>query len=1062
MMHPMRKPDKPKPAGAYRGALFAALLIGFPLSNVLVLFTTQLAPGLFGGSALSEKGGSAVEPPLPVPTPHDPAAAAAGGAGVPSVVEGGADGGTPAPAQQAAAKAEWPRLRELVQKDPMFKQYESFYDTGAQSWRIQKYGRVCIISHEFLGPSATTGLATTLSSLAEVLATHGFEVTLLYTRGFKVDTADVDFWMQYYASRGIRFQPLPPTPVPYDVPDAVAVSHRLYVWLSQQAPFDVVHLPDNRGLPYFTLNAKAQDINFQHTQFILHSQKPHLWYKMGSLAMLDTLHDLILDHLERESLRLADYVVSPTQYMLDWKESNGWPMDPDGQWTNPMAGVIPKRHKTREGNEKFTVHPNILPQWVQRRKRTVLEDVAIVELVFFTRFELRKGLVLFCDTLDRLALKSADMEGIKVTFLGRLPTEISEQLQMKGGVRTKADEYIKQRSRKWKFPWQILKDMDAQARMDYMKGNGRLAVLPSLMENFAYTVQECLTAGVPFIATNVGGTSELVLPEDRARVLLRAHPKPIASRLREIIRDGLRPARPVEHTEVEKTWAVWHHMILAKTKAAKAASLQKYAQPLVTICIVTFNNPDLLQQAIKSIEEQDYPKIEVVIVDDGSPKPEAQAYLEEIKKNYAHKGWQVLRQENRGPGAGRNYGATHARGEFIMFMDDDNYAKPYEVSTFIRVAAHTGADVLTTCNDYFYGNDPPGDRTPSGRWVPLGSATTVGMFQNLYGDTNAMIRKSVFDALGGFPEDYGYALEDWELFSKSVLGGYKLQMIPEPLYWYRLRDGSHSRSTVKVGNAARTIRPYLRQIPQHLHHLVLFAQGMKDSHDLVHVELEREHDSQNELRKILRALSNSLSGLCEQGKLPMHSRNLLRNSEFGESAGPGSKEVAVWRSYGSGYLHDATGGRISYGSTDSYGLRFTNTDWNDSRGATQEVLLDQQTAAAVVVSGWSKAEKVSGSTDSGYAIYIDIAFQDGTKLWGHAIPFDVGSHGWQFKAGVVEPDRAIHSMHFYVMFRWHSGTVYFDDLAVSMLSDGLCDYTQLTLQALSAVDDSKEDAAGHH
>ena len=74
----------------------------------------------------------------------------------------------------------------------------------------------------------------------------------------------------------------------------------------------------------------------------------------------------------------------------------------------------------------------------------------------------------------------------------------------------------------------------------------------------------------------------------------------------------------------------------------------------------------------------------------------------------------------------------------------------------------------------------------------MGVATTVGMFQNLYGDTNAMIRRKVFNDLGGFPEDYGYALEDWELFSKSVLGGYKLETIPEPLYWYRLRDTSHS------------------------------------------------------------------------------------------------------------------------------------------------------------------------------------------------------------------------------------------------------------------------------
>ena len=73
-----------------------------------------------------------------------------------------------------------------------------------------------------------------------------------------------------------------------------------------------------------------------------------------------------------------------------------------------------------------------------------------------------------------------------------------------------------------------------------------------------------------------------------------------------------------------------------------------------------------------------------------------------------------------------------------------------------------------------------------------------------------------------------------------VLGGYVLETIPDPLYWYRLRDTSHSRVTAKHGNPARTIRPYLKKIPQHLHHLVLFAQGMKDSHDIAHVELEFE------------------------------------------------------------------------------------------------------------------------------------------------------------------------------------------------------------------------------
>jgi hypothetical protein len=49
-----------------------------------------------------------------------------------------------------------------------------------------------------------------------------------------------------------------------------------------------------------------------------------------------------------------------------------------------------------------------------------------------------------------------------VTFLGRLPEAMEERLMMRGGLRVKMDDYIKQRANKWKFPWQILKDMDAQ------------------------------------------------------------------------------------------------------------------------------------------------------------------------------------------------------------------------------------------------------------------------------------------------------------------------------------------------------------------------------------------------------------------------------------------------------------------------------------------------------------------------------------------------------------------------------------------------------------------------
>jgi hypothetical protein len=119
----------------------------------------------------------------------------------------------------------------------------------------------------------------------QTLASNGFEVTLLYTLGREVETATVEFWVQYYSSHGIKFVPLPTSPTPYDVPIDIEISHRVYIWLSQQAPYDAIHFPDNRGRAYFTLVAKRQGINFGRSRVVLHAHSPHLWYKMNSLQV---------------------------------------------------------------------------------------------------------------------------------------------------------------------------------------------------------------------------------------------------------------------------------------------------------------------------------------------------------------------------------------------------------------------------------------------------------------------------------------------------------------------------------------------------------------------------------------------------------------------------------------------------------------------------------------------------------------------------------------------------------------------------------------------------------
>ena len=92
-------------------------------------------------------------------------------------------------------------------------------------------------------------------------------------------------------------------------------------------------------------------------------------------------------------------------------------------------------------------------------------------------------------------------------------------------------------------------------------------------------------------------------------------------------------------------------------------------KPFFSIIVPTYNRPDRLENCLKAIAELDYPRdcFEVIVVDDGSKTPLNSVVLP-FQNQIPIK---LLRQENAGPAAARNRGATEAKGEYLAFTDDD-------------------------------------------------------------------------------------------------------------------------------------------------------------------------------------------------------------------------------------------------------------------------------------------------------------------------------------------------------------------------------------------------------
>ena len=138
-----------------------------------------------------------------------------------------------------------------------------------------------------------------------------------------------------------------------------------------------------------------------------------------------------------------------------------------------------------------------------------------------------------------------------------------------------------------------------------------------------------------------------------------------------------------------------------------------------------------------------------------------------------------------------------------------------------------------------------------------------------------------------------------------------------------------------------------------------------------------------------------------------------------------------WSKYTQGFVREP-----SIVHAGSFAIECVNTANSDARGAVQMVALHQSIPTPVHVAGWSRASGVSDSSDSDYSLYLDIAFEDGTFLWGQAASFSTGDHDWERRELTVLPEKPIKTISVYALFRHHTGTAWFDDITLSELPTG--------------------------
>jgi len=353
-------------------------------------------------------------------------------------------------------------------------------------------------------------------------------------------------------------------------------------------------------------------------------------------------------------------------------------------------------------------------------------------------------------------------------------------------------------------------------------------VLPSLWEAWPYVGLETLRLNRPLIATPVGAFTEMVRPEVNGWRTEKVEAEDLAALIERLLfnRDAVDRLRleglpattfddltdPMEildaYDALLREPGRWDPPAVPSRsrKKAKRETVEPPRPPLVSVVIPYYRLHEHVEATIESVFAQTYPRLEVIVVNDGSFF-EADWVLGELATRYPIA---VLTQMNAGLGAARNFGVSQSRGRYIVPLDPDDLIEPTYVERGVALLeSHPDVAYVTTWSRYIDQDGMELDPPDQG-FQPLGNMSELVRDTNVAGVATSVIRRHLFDLGFSYSQDLT-SFEDWSFYRDLGENGYEGIVIPERLFRYRIRPESMLR---KIG-APRKER-LMREIDTHL------------------------------------------------------------------------------------------------------------------------------------------------------------------------------------------------------------------------------------------------------
>lgn len=556
----------------------------------------------------------------------------------------------------------------------------------------------------------------------------------------------------------------------YDAMVSYSFSSVVEMYLEKEGKPDCVEAHEYNGIAYYLLQKKhvgyplLQDLKVVITchcpSFIL------LPYNHNSVY---TLPGYWLGEMEKFCIESADLCFSPSRYLINSLSEAGIERTDIAVLPNPYVPTAQSVDATAKTN-------NIL---------------------FIGKVSIAKGII---ELLDAMKVLAQENSNIKLTIVGDADFYHHSRKKLMA-------VYLKEKYSDLFDSGKVeLMGIVSASKVEQIIKESSLLVMPSKMENFPYVVLETMYLGTPVLASITGGQQEIIEESINGFLYDTSKGDNLAKKIKTILNTDAAKISVLKNEAkklIEKEYNAENHFrrkmeLITNFKVttqnlfpfssiinAKSSTigLNDESQPLLSVIIPFYNLGKYVKETIDAVKSSNYKNLEIIIVDDGSTDTLSKQVLNELSSDPSIK---IIHQPNQGLSNTRNIGAAHANGDFITFLDaDDKVHEDYFTKAIKTLTEKDNVHFVGSWIKYFEGSN--------GTWPSFTPVFPYIFYHNMLNSSSLVYKKESFCNAGFNDEIFVYGMEDYESVINMMANGYNGVVLPEFLFYYRVRKDSMSK-----------------------------------------------------------------------------------------------------------------------------------------------------------------------------------------------------------------------------------------------------------------------------